>query len=147
MANFCQRFAVVGTVFHTFTAAVIHAIDAASSNPRTQARGHHNLKFCFKALEEMSIPWAWSCQVLQALRTLCRHWLPGQGFDVTPPEDLANARERQTEASQWNAEVQSSRFEPPLPSFEDMMASDGTGLDFWALRDLSPSMVESTFEQ
>ena len=144
-AKFCQRFAVVGTVCHTFTAAVIHVIDASSSNPQTQARGRHNLDFCFKALEEMSVAWSWSCQVLRALRTLCKHWLPGQGFDAIPSEDLVNARERQNETSQQDPEAHFSRIEPPLPSFEDIMASNDMGLDFPALRDLRPSMADFPF--
>jgi len=88
----------------------------------------------------MSVAWSWSCQVLRALRTLCRHWLPGQAYDETPSEHPANASGG---ASQRTPEAHLSQAMLPLPSFEDVMALDGVGLNFRGLQGLSPFAVDS----
>jgi len=64
-----------------------------------------------------------------------------------PSDDLVNVPEHQVGGSQPSSEVHSSRFEPPLPSFEDIMASDGAGLDFRVLWNLSPSTADFAIAQ
>jgi hypothetical protein len=84
---------VVGAVSHTFTAAVIHLIDATSSDPVIQPRGLKSLKFCFVALGEMANTWSWSHRVRRALQALCGQWLPSQfGKDDEASEAPSLAR-------------------------------------------------------
>ncbi|OGM42570.1 hypothetical protein ABOM_007965 [Aspergillus bombycis] len=124
--HYTLRLIPIVTVHSTFTAAIIHLMDAMSTTPIVRRRGISNLRICLDALESMSAAWCWSCRAIRALRILAYEWLTPE---AVRDENLARATPSATEC---NFQVQSlgpSSFEPLglAESTRGMPVSDLTG--------------------
>ncbi|KIW13048.1 hypothetical protein PV08_08235 [Exophiala spinifera] len=73
--HYSLRLVPVGTVSHTFTAAIIHLMDATSGDPTIQKQGNAKLRFRISALQEMETAWFWSFRARRAIQILASAWL------------------------------------------------------------------------
>jgi hypothetical protein len=81
-----HRLAPVRTVSHTFTAAIIHLMDATSGDPTIQQQVNEKLRRCISALQEIETTWYWSFRARQAIQIHASTWLtraPGSSLSTS----------------------------------------------------------------
>ncbi|KAK0388991.1 hypothetical protein NLU13_2568 [Sarocladium strictum] len=88
--HYSLRLVSVGTVSHTFTAAIIHLMDAMSGDLTIQRQSNEKLRFCIFALQEMETAWSWSFRARRAIQILASAWLTrGSESHASPSSAVA----------------------------------------------------------
>ncbi|KAE8133577.1 fungal-specific transcription factor domain-containing protein [Aspergillus pseudotamarii] len=124
--HYTLRLTPIVTVHSTFTAAIIHLMDATSTTPLIRRRGISNLRICLDALETMSLAWCWSCRAIRALRILAYEWLTPEAVRV---ENLARSIPSATECHLKLQPLEPTSVEQvaPTESIGAVECSDPTG--------------------
>ncbi|KIV82544.1 hypothetical protein PV11_04646 [Exophiala sideris] len=111
--HYSLRLVTVGTVSHTFTAAIIHLMDATSGDPRIQQQGNARLRVCISALQEMETTWSWSIRARRAIQILANAWLTR-----APGSPLTSSGRRAPTSTSVLPQAGTEQAPPDVPLYE-----------------------------